>query len=171
MSNHRSPYRPITVPSLRLPSTAAIRDFILVVLAWSMLTPTLALAGATGRASEGRGRPTALTNRARVPATPPAQAASTPTSVNKVKADGVPDAVGTDFWLVTPATPPVSGAASVLLAGDTEGEGTASRRRRRPDRHGRLLRQARGRVLRVRGGGSPCGQRDRRGLVLSVAAD
>jgi len=48
MPNTLLPLRAIAAVVSLLPSGPAVRDFLLVLLAWSMLTPTLVLAGAAG---------------------------------------------------------------------------------------------------------------------------
>lgn len=106
------------------PSGSTIRDFILILLAWSMLTPTLALAGAVGAKPPGGKRPSRLNDRARVESSAMGPYADAPVA-SKAAADDAPGGVGTDFWLIAPAT--TRGAAvSVLLAGDSDAEGTVS---------------------------------------------
>jgi hypothetical protein len=64
MHKNRSLLRPVTVVSSFIPSVAALRDFLLVLLAWSMFMPTLALAGAVGAKTAGLRPPSGSDTRA-----------------------------------------------------------------------------------------------------------
>src|ERR1700749_137526 len=115
MPNTLLPLRAIAAVVSLLPSGPAVRDFLLVLLAWSMLTPTLVLAGAVGAKPTIGKRPSRLNGRARVESSAMGPDAAGVTASN-VTAGDAPGGVGTDFWLIAPAT--ASGAAvSVLLAG------------------------------------------------------
>ncbi|MBV9923928.1 MAG: PKD domain-containing protein, partial [Acidobacteria bacterium] len=126
MKNVPSPFRPVTVFLSLIPSARAVRDLTLIALAWSMLTPTLALAGAVGAKSAGLGRSSGSAARARggALAGPPSTAPATPKKMTDDSSGGS----GTDFWLMSPARGQ-GGAVSVLLAGDSNAEGTVSNAR------------------------------------------
>lgn len=107
-----------------LPSGLAIRDFLLVLLAWSMLTPTLALAGVVGAKPTPGKRPSRLNGRVHSDSSAMGPYVATQ-AASKDAAGNAPGGVGTDFWLIAPAT--ARGAAvRVLLAGGSDAEGTVS---------------------------------------------
>jgi RHS repeat-associated protein len=97
---------------------------VLVTLACSMLTPTIALAGAPARV---KGRRPGLTFGDRRPsgATHTSSPASAPTA-SSVKPSEASGNTGTDFWLACPLPPRRDGAVSVLLAGNSDAKGTVS---------------------------------------------
>lgn len=124
MPNTQPPLRTKSAPFLFFPSAQALRDFVLIMLAWSMLTPTLALAGSVGAKNASLRRPANPGARAHAPtqAGPPSNSAA---SSKSEKGDALGGS-GKDFWLLAPPPARGGGATSVLLAGDSDAEGIIS---------------------------------------------